>query len=73
MAVAKKTERTQVWLEPEQIEWLKQNPKGLSVAIRALVLEAMNVDRLRQSVKGAKKKSTATAPAKATKSRKSSR
>jgi len=72
MAVAKKTERTQVWLEPEQIEWLKQNPKGLSVAIRALVLEAMNVDRLRQSVKGAKKTPT-TAPTKTPKSRKSAR
>jgi len=50
----KKSERTAVFLPPEQIEWLKRNPKGLSAAVRALVLEAMNVDRLRQSVKGIK-------------------
>ena len=47
------TERVSVWLTPEQIEWLKAK-KNVSETVRAMVTEAMNLDRLKQSV--AKKK-----------------
>jgi hypothetical protein len=50
----KTTERVNVWLTPEQIEWLKTK-KNLSETVRAAVTEAMNLDRLKQSVKGKKK------------------
>jgi hypothetical protein len=55
----RKTERVNVWLTPEQVEWLKTK-ENASETIRALVNEAMNMDRLRASVtpkkKAAKKK-----------------
>ncbi len=60
MPAAKKgrvTEKINVWLLPDQVEWLKA--KGnTSETVRALVTEAMNLDRLAESVKaaGAKKK-----------------
>jgi hypothetical protein len=53
----RKTERVNVWLTPEQVAWLKTK-KNVSETVRAMVTEAMNLDRLAQSVKqrGAKKK-----------------
>ena len=57
MAAKKKasTERVNVWLTPDQIEWLKAK-KNLSETVRALVTEAMNMDALARSVKKVKKK-----------------
>ncbi len=54
----RKTERVNVWLTPEQVAWLKTK-KNLSETVRAMVTEAMNLERLAQSVKAraAKKKS----------------
>lgn len=53
----RKTERVNVWLTPEQVAWLKTK-KNLSETVRAMVTEAMNLERLAQSVKArsAKKK-----------------
>lgn len=51
----RKTERINVWLTPEQIAWLKTK-KNVSEHVRALVTEAMNMDRLRESVKKKKKR-----------------
>ena len=50
----RKTERLNVWLTPEQVEWLKTK-ENASETIRALVHEAMNMDRLRASVTPKKK------------------
>ena len=55
----RKTERVNVWLTPEQVEWLKTKENS-SETIRALVNEAMNIDRLKASV-SAKKKPAAKA------------
>jgi hypothetical protein len=54
----RKTERVNVWLTPEQVAWLKTK-KNVSETVRAMVTEAMNLERLAQSVKAraAKKKS----------------
>jgi hypothetical protein len=56
----RKTERVNVWLTPEQVAWLKTK-KNLSETVRAMVTEAMNLERLAQSVKAraAKKKTKA--------------
>jgi hypothetical protein len=53
----RKTERVNVWLTPEQVAWLKAK-KNLSETVRAMVTEAMNLERLAQSVraKSARKK-----------------
>jgi len=53
----RKTERVNVWLTPEQVAWLKTK-KNVSETVRAMVTEAMNLERLAQSVKAraAKKK-----------------
>jgi len=52
----RKTEKVNVWLTPEQVAWLKSK-ENVSETIRAMVTEAMNLDRLRASVKqGGKKK-----------------
>ena len=57
---ARKTEKVNVWVTPEQLEWLKSK-KNVSETIRALLVEAMNLERLAQSVKaGAKKKTAAS-------------
>ena len=54
---ARKTEKVNVWLTPEQVAWLKSK-ENVSETVRAMVTEAMNLDRLKASVKqGAKKKS----------------
>ena len=54
---ARKTEKVNVWLTPEQVAWLKSK-ENVSETVRDMVTEAMNLDRLKASVKqGAKKKS----------------
>src|SRR5207245_9809930 len=52
---ARKTERVNVWLTPEQVAWLKTK-ENVSETVRAMVTEAMNLERLAQSVKGGTKK-----------------
>jgi hypothetical protein len=47
---ARKTERINIWLPPDQIAWLKKK-KNQSDTIRALITEAMAMDQLRASVK----------------------
>ena len=48
----RKTERINIWLMPEQIEWLKA--KGnVSANVRAMVTEAISLDRLKESVRAA--------------------
>lgn len=48
----RKTQRISVWLMPEQIEWLKA--KGnVSENVRAMVTEAISLDRLKESVRAA--------------------
>ena len=51
---SRKTERVNVWLDPDQVEWLKSK-KNVSQTLRALVTEAMNLERLAESVKAGKK------------------
>jgi hypothetical protein len=52
----RKTEKVNVWLTPEQVAWLKSK-ENVSETVRAMVTEAMNLDRLKASVKkGATKK-----------------
>ncbi|MEO8034298.1 MAG: hypothetical protein ABI837_07675 [Acidobacteriota bacterium] len=51
----RKTERMNVWLMPEQVQWLKAK-KNASETMRALVTEAMSMDALVRSVKGGRKK-----------------
>jgi hypothetical protein len=46
----RKTEKVNVWLEPQQAEWLKSK-KNISETVRALITEAMNMEKLAQSVK----------------------
>ncbi len=47
----RKTQRLNVWLTPEQIEWLKKDKEGASAAVRALITEAINMERLAKSVR----------------------
>jgi len=47
---ARTTERTNIWLPPDQIAWLNKK-KNQSETIRALITEAMAMDKLRESVK----------------------
>lgn len=51
----RKTEKVNVWLTPEQVAWLKTK-ENVSETVRAMVTEAMNLDRLKASVSKAKKK-----------------
>jgi hypothetical protein len=50
------TERVAVWLTPEQVAWLKTK-ENVSMTLRGLVNEAMNMQRLADSLKqkGARK------------------
>lgn len=41
----RKTEKVNVWLTPEQVAWLKAK-ENVSETVRAMVTEAMNMDRL---------------------------
>jgi hypothetical protein len=50
-----KTQKLNVWLTPEQVEWLKKDKEGPSAAVRALITEAINMERLAKSV-GKKKR-----------------
>ena len=53
----RKTQKLNVWLSPEQIEFLKSDKGGPSAAVRALIIEAINLQNLAKSVKsGAKRK-----------------
>jgi hypothetical protein len=52
---ARKTEKVNVWLTPEQVAWLKAK-ENLSETVRAMVTEAMNLDRLKASLKTGKSK-----------------
>lgn len=52
----RKTEKVNVWLTPEQVAWLKTK-QNVSETVRAMVTEAMNLDRLRASVKSRPAKS----------------
>lgn len=53
----RKTRKLNVWLSPEQIEFLKEEKGGPSAAVRALITEAMQLQNLSTSVKsGAKKR-----------------
>jgi hypothetical protein len=52
----KATERINVWLKPEQVEWLKRDPEGPSAAVRALIDEAVAMENLRKSVQSRKRK-----------------
>ena len=47
----RKTQKLNVWLSPEQIEWLKTEKGGASVGVRALIVEAMNMQNLARSLK----------------------
>jgi len=51
----RKTEKVNVWLTPEQVAWLKAK-ENVSETVRAMVTEAMNMDRLAASVKKGKPK-----------------
>ncbi len=51
-----KTQKLNVWLLPEQIEWLKRDKDGPSAAVRALITEAINLENLAKSVKAKKSK-----------------
>ncbi|HSP33797.1 MAG TPA: hypothetical protein VLU46_05715 [Thermoanaerobaculia bacterium] len=51
------TQKLNVWLSPEQIEWLKSDKEGSSAAVRALITEAMQLENLAKSVKNGKKRS----------------
>jgi hypothetical protein len=53
---ARKTQKLNVWLSPEQIDWLKSDKGGPSAAVRALITEAINLQNLAKSVKSARKK-----------------
>ena len=51
----RKTEKLIVWLMPDQIEFLKADKDGPSAAVRAMVTEAMNLQKLAQSLKKRKR------------------
>lgn len=52
----RKTQKLNVWLSPEQIEFLKSDKGGPSAAVRALITEAINLQNLAKSVKSGSKK-----------------
>ena len=52
----RKTQKLNVWLSPEQIEFLKSDKGGPSAAVRALITEAINLQNLAKSVKSGAKK-----------------
>ena len=53
---APQTQKLNVWLSQEQIEWLKSDKEGASAAVRALITEAMQLENLAKSVKSGKGK-----------------
>ena len=50
MATTEKTEKINIWLPPDQVAWLKAKKKA-SETVRALITEAMNMEKLAASVK----------------------
>ena len=44
------TEKVNIWLAPDQVAWLKSK-KNISETVRALITEAMNMEKLAASVK----------------------
>jgi hypothetical protein len=52
----RKTQKVNVWLTPQQVEWLKSEKGGPSAAVRALITEAINLENLAKSVKSGKKR-----------------
>lgn len=59
---ARKSEKLNIWLTPEQAAWLKSK-KNISETVRGLVVEAMNLERLAESVKAGTKQSSKKKPA----------
>ncbi len=49
------TEKINIWLPPDQAAWLKSK-KQISETVRALITEAMNMEKLAASVKKGKPK-----------------
>ena len=47
--------RTAIFVTPEQLSWLQAHPKGISATVRALLVEAMNMELLVRSVSKKKK------------------
>ena len=64
----KGTERIAVWLNPDQVAWLKTKA-NVSATIRAMVTEAMSMDALKESVAAKAKPKAAKAAAKPKKAR----
>ncbi len=55
---SRKTQKVNVWLSPDQVEFLKSDKGGPSAAVRALITEALNMQNLARSVKSGAKKRT---------------
>lgn len=51
-----KNQKLNISLTPEQVEWLKRDKEGPSAAVRALITEAINMERLARSVAKKKRK-----------------
>jgi hypothetical protein len=64
-----KTVKVNVFLPPDQAEWLKSK-KEISETVRALITEAMNMERLAASVKVAGRGSQVAGKVKATSKKK---
>ncbi len=52
----RKTQKLNIWLSEQEIEWLRSDAGGPSAAVRALITEAINLENLAKSVKSGKKK-----------------
>ena len=52
---ARNTHKLNVWLTPEQIDWLKKDKEGPSAAVRALITEAIGLENLVASVRRKKR------------------
>jgi hypothetical protein len=48
---ARNTQKLNVWLTPQQIDWLKKDNEGPSAAVRALIIEAIGLENLAASVR----------------------
>lgn len=52
---ARNTQKLNVWLTAQQIEWLKKDKEGPSAAVRALITEAIGLENLAASVRKKRK------------------
>jgi len=52
---ARNTQKLNVWLTAQQIEWLKKDKEGPSAAVRALITEAIGLENLAASVRRKKR------------------